>query len=87
MAHSYVTSFSSLDQLPESAQKDMLLDKVAEVQDILNFSGQTNRGELAAFLSYAIGQPKGFTCLIDSYDTIQSGLVNYLAVSIVMLLT
>ena len=84
MAHSYVTSFKSLDQLPSSPQKEVVLDKLAQVLEELG-GPRTNQGELAAFLSFALGQPSGFTCLIDSYDTLESGLPNYLAVAVTML--
>ena len=38
-----------------------------------------NEGELAAFISYAQAFPTKFLCLVDSYDTIRSGVPNFLA--------
>lgn len=40
----------------------------------------TNNGELAAFISYAQSFPHNFLCLIDTYDVVHSGLLNYLCV-------
>ena len=42
---------------------------------------ETNEGELAAFISYAQSFPAGFLALIDTYDTLTSGVVNFIAVA------
>jgi len=42
---------------------------------------QTNKGELAAFISYAIAFPTGFLALVDTYDVLKSGVPNFLAVA------
>jgi nicotinate phosphoribosyltransferase len=39
-----------------------------------------NMGELAAFISYAQAFPKGFLALIDTYDTVLSGIENFICV-------
>ena len=44
----------------------------------------TNDGELAAFISYAVAFPDSFLCLIDTYDTLASGLLNFCLVSLVL---
>lgn len=44
----------------------------------------TNEGELAAFIGYASSFPDGFLCLIDTYDTLHSGLRNFIIVSLVL---
>jgi nicotinate phosphoribosyltransferase len=41
----------------------------------------TNHGELASFCAYACAFPNSCLCLIDTYDTIYSGLVNFIAVA------
>jgi len=44
----------------------------------------TNNGELASFISYAVAFPDSFACIVDTYDTIQSGLRNFILVSFVL---
>ena len=44
----------------------------------------TNEGELAAFVGYACSFPNGFLCLIDTYDTLQSGLRNFILVALAL---
>jgi nicotinate phosphoribosyltransferase len=44
----------------------------------------TNDGELAAFVAYAIAFPKNFLCLIDTYDTLKSGLPNFILVALAL---
>jgi len=34
-------------------------------------SSESNKGELAAFISYALAFPEGFLCLLDTYDVIR----------------
>jgi nicotinate phosphoribosyltransferase len=41
----------------------------------------TNEGELAAFTAYAAAFPSKFLALIDTYDTLHSGLPNFLCVA------
>mmetsp|Transcript_1822 Transcript_1822/g.2636 ORF Transcript_1822/g.2636 Transcript_1822/m.2636 type:complete len:592 (+) Transcript_1822:105-1880(+) len=45
---------------------------------------KTNDGELAAFIAYAIGFPHAFLALIDTYNTIKSGLKNFILVSLAL---
>jgi len=45
---------------------------------------ETNKGELAAFTSYAIAFPSSFLALVDTYDVLRSGLPNFLAVSLAL---
>jgi nicotinate phosphoribosyltransferase len=41
----------------------------------------TNEGELAAFIAYAQAFPDGFLALVDTFDTLNSGTKNFLAVA------
>ena len=44
----------------------------------------TNEGELAAFIAYAVAFPSGFLALVDTYDTLNSGILNFIAVSLAL---
>src|SRR5579885_2308764 len=44
----------------------------------------THDGELAAFLAYAAAYPGAFLALVDTYDTVKSGLPNFLAVALAL---
>lgn len=44
----------------------------------------TNQGELTAFIAYAQAYPKSFLALLDTYDTLESGLPNFAAVALAL---
>src|ERR671939_618275 len=44
----------------------------------------THDGELAAFLAYAAAYPRAFLALVDTYDTLKSGLPNFLVVALAL---
>eukprot|EP00003_Mantamonas_plastica_P017770 TRINITY_DN2934_c0_g1_i1.p1 TRINITY_DN2934_c0_g1~~TRINITY_DN2934_c0_g1_i1.p1 ORF type:complete len:487 (+),score=169.89 TRINITY_DN2934_c0_g1_i1:1450-2910(+) len=87
-AHSFVTSFRSLDDLKKTTIRNPVKgeEPVEFVEDVLalreSYGWQTNDGELAAFVAYAQAFPSGFLALIDSYDTLRSGVLNFLCVAI-----
>ncbi|KAG8535314.1 hypothetical protein GDO81_028847 [Engystomops pustulosus] len=81
VAHSYVASFSSLDEVrhqalhPAGSQEggaDFLAlaqSWLQRVCDLLQIPPQsTNPGELAAFVSYAIAFPRNFLVVVDTYS-------------------
>eukprot|EP00746_Dinoflagellata_sp_MGD_P008365 gnl/MRDRNA2_/MRDRNA2_116741_c0_seq1.p1 gnl/MRDRNA2_/MRDRNA2_116741_c0~~gnl/MRDRNA2_/MRDRNA2_116741_c0_seq1.p1 ORF type:complete len:571 (+),score=95.10 gnl/MRDRNA2_/MRDRNA2_116741_c0_seq1:113-1825(+) len=85
-AHSFVTSFVDLKCLGEHRQDPLVksaIDKRRRLQRLFN-CGQSNEGELAAFVAYAKAYPDSFVALVDSYDTLKSGLINFLAVAIAL---
>ncbi|KAM4549021.1 nicotinate phosphoribosyltransferase [Odontesthes bonariensis] len=97
MAHSYVTSFTSLEEVwpqtlvaanGDANQFDVisltkgLLSRVCELLGAK--PGKIREGELAAFLSYAIAFPHNFLPVIDSYSVGCSGLLNFCAVALAL---
>lgn len=64
---------------------DICLKYLDELSTILNFSpSQTHKGELAAFISYAIAFPTSFLALVDTYGVLKSGVPNFLAVALAL---
>uniref|UniRef100_H3C8E9 nicotinate phosphoribosyltransferase n=1 Tax=Tetraodon nigroviridis TaxID=99883 RepID=H3C8E9_TETNG len=100
MAHSYVTSFTSLEEvwpqlIPDAGggQRDpepvdlISLTKglLTRVCELLGAeAGRVHEGELAAFLSYAAAYPHNFLSVIDSYSVGCSGLLNFCAVALAL---
>lgn len=84
-AHSYVMSHMSLSDLKstliEQPNKEQIefVSLVLEKRRLLGYQ-DTNEGELAAFISYAQAFPNGFVALVDTYDTLISGVPNFLSV-------
>jgi nicotinate phosphoribosyltransferase len=86
MAHSYVTSFSSLKDLEtqnRTAEQKKFIQDCLEVKKELNIHG-ANEGELAAFISFAMDFPGYFVALIDTYHTVDSGAMNFCIVAIAL---
>jgi nicotinate phosphoribosyltransferase len=83
-AHSFVVSYNSLSELSSRYLDD--IDVVEEIMQLRRENNwlHTNEGELAAFLGYAMAFPKNFLALIDTYDTLRSGILNFCAVAIVL---
>jgi nicotinate phosphoribosyltransferase len=90
MAHSYVSSFSSLHEIadPHLVGADgMEKDFVALVLQYRQQLGyiNTHEGELAAFVSYAQAFPEGFLALVDTYNTLTSGVPNFICVALALI--
>jgi len=94
-AHSFVSSFSGLDVLHSDAMKLPpaddpkgkpfdLKEKALEWRTKLEGGSSANDGELAAFIAYAAAFPTGFLALVDTYDTLNSGIINFVAVSLAL---
>jgi nicotinate phosphoribosyltransferase len=105
-AHSFVSSFTSLDEvrgreLPPAegsaaaavggapmelaAAALRQLEVLRSVPALRALVGDdTNRSELAAFCAYALAFPHGFLALVDTYDTVSSGLPNFIAVALAL---
>ncbi|XP_060770097.1 nicotinate phosphoribosyltransferase isoform X2 [Neoarius graeffei] len=92
IAHSYVTSFSSLEETLVPLRGGDPIELVPLVKDwlgrVCELLGakpqQVREGELAAFLSYAIAYPCNFLPVIDSYSVNSSGLPCFCAVALAL---
>ncbi|XP_074523797.1 nicotinate phosphoribosyltransferase isoform X2 [Halichoeres trimaculatus] len=96
MAHSYVTSFTSLEEVwPQTL---VAVNGDPDPVDIISLTkgwlsrvcellkaqpGKIHEGELAAFLSYAIAYPQNFLPVVDSYS-VKCGLLNFCAVALAL---
>lgn len=95
-AHSYVTSFSNLEDIKSAILSDArtgnscnLLNLATEwrkrVSTVVDISPEeASDGELAALISYAHAFPTGFLALVDTYDVKRSGLLNFCAVALAL---
>lgn len=88
-AHSFVMSYTNLEELQSRSLKCKdgcsppsldFVDLVLKCRKDLGFTS-TNEGELTAFIAYAQSFPNGFLCLVDTYDTLNSGIKNFVSVS------
>ncbi|KAH7830837.1 Nicotinate phosphoribosyltransferase [Monocercomonoides exilis] len=96
-AHSFVMSFKGLDDVKNAFLKrnatasstsssEELVDLkklVLEKKAQLKIDG-TQEGELAAFISYASSFPDAFCALVDTYNTLKSGVLNFICVAIAL---
>lgn len=83
-AHAFVQAHTTLEDVKISTVNGHnLFDLVMKYRKQLD-AMRTNDGELAAFISYAIAFPKNFLALVDTYDTLSSGVPNFLAVALAL---
>jgi nicotinate phosphoribosyltransferase len=80
-AHSFVSAFTSFADLRERELDgvDMVKTSLAH-REAMGFDSASD-SELAAFIAYALAFPDGFLALVDTYDTLQSGVPNFLSVA------
>jgi nicotinate phosphoribosyltransferase len=89
-AHSYVQSFTGIQDLRdhtlagEDGTTHDFVKMVLEIRAQLGFN-YTNEGELTAFVAYAQAFPRGFMALVDTYDTLKSGVPNFVCVALGLL--
>lgn len=93
-AHSFIMRFVSIDEVSENLVLPNLIDRgkqctnfkrfVLEIKDELGIEN-TNIGELGAFIQYAYSYPTNFLTLVDTYNTIISGVPNYCCVAIALI--
>eukprot|EP00033_Pygsuia_biforma_P000664 GCRY01000781.1.p1 GENE.GCRY01000781.1~~GCRY01000781.1.p1 ORF type:complete len:550 (+),score=120.08 GCRY01000781.1:121-1770(+) len=88
-AHSFISTFadwSALCRQDIKAPDGKMIDFVSvvkEKREQLGFT-DTNTGELTAFSAYAMAFPAGFLGLVDTYDTLASGVKNFLVVALAL---
>lgn len=89
-AHSYISSFSGLEDIKnrrlesELGADEDFVTTVLRYRDELGFTN-THEGELAAFIAYAQAFPSGVLALVDTYDTLKSGIPNFLCVALALI--
>jgi nicotinate phosphoribosyltransferase len=89
-AHSYVQSFTGIEDLKDhtltgaDGKVHDFVKKVLETRAELGFN-HTNEGELASFIAYAQAFPREFLALVDTYDTLKSGVPNFVCVALGLL--
>ncbi|TFJ87714.1 hypothetical protein NSK_001064 [Nannochloropsis salina CCMP1776] len=83
-AHAYVQSYVGLDSLQTPFLRGQnLVEKALAYRSALGYS-ESNVGELAAFIAYAQSWPDNFLCLVDTYDTLNSGVPNFMSVALAL---
>jgi nicotinate phosphoribosyltransferase len=89
-AHSYVQSFTGIEDLKDhtlagaDGKGHDFVKMVLEIRAELGFI-YTNEGELASFMAYAQAFPREFLALVDTYDTLKSGVPNFVCVALGLL--
>jgi nicotinate phosphoribosyltransferase len=84
-AHSWVMSFKDEKDIEgcRTLKGVDVLDKALEYRTQLEWD-HTVLSELYSFVSYAVSFPTSFLALVDSYYSIQSGVKNFLLVTLVL---
>lgn len=87
MAHSFVTSYEGLNELDD---KRCMLNGVNLRESALRYKKElgienTNEGELASFIAFGANFPKNFVCLVDTYDTLGSGVLNFICAGLALI--
>jgi len=89
-AHSFVQSFTGIEDLKDhtlagaDGKVHDFVKMVLGIREELGFN-YTNEGELASFIAYAQAFPRGFLALVDTYDTLKSGVPNFVCVALGLL--
>lgn len=80
MSHAYITSFSSLKDV-----KPFYLNKIDIIKLTLEKKAElglkSHEGELASFLNFAQAFPDNFVTLVDTYSTLESGMINTILIA------
>uniref|UniRef100_A0A183GIR1 Nicotinate phosphoribosyltransferase n=1 Tax=Heligmosomoides polygyrus TaxID=6339 RepID=A0A183GIR1_HELPZ len=97
-AHSFICSFSSASDLKVrslrhkcgSEERDLYVLSLEKRQWIMKeiewgvVESEVSEGELTAFVAYALAFPDSNMALIDTYDVLRSGVINFIAVTLAL---
>jgi nicotinate phosphoribosyltransferase len=88
-AHAFVSSFFDLNDVDGSSLVDTEGKQQDFVETVLAYRKEleyreTNEGELASFIAYARAFPENFLALVDTYDTLKSGVKNFICVALAL---
>ncbi|KAI1715730.1 nicotinate phosphoribosyltransferase (NAPRTase) family domain-containing protein [Ditylenchus destructor] len=97
-AHSFICAFGSANDLKFRKIKNKVTGEVMDLFELAITKldmlmakiewgvsrSEISEGELAAFCAYAIAFPDEFFALIDTYDVLRSGVINFCAVSLAL---
>lgn len=93
-AHSFVMRFINLDDISDTLVVQNLKDQTKPCNNFKQYvldvhsrecTTETHLGELGAFIQYAYSFPTKFLALIDTYNTLESGVKNYCSVAIALI--
>jgi len=90
-AHSFIMSFESEEDISQSrrlrpkagGEEIDLLEACLRYREELGWQGTVLK-ELYAFISFAVAYPNSFSALVDSYNTMESGVKNCILVCLVL---
>ena len=84
MAHSYVTAFSDLDEVKDfEINGKNVLSLTLKWRKQLGYE-HTNDSELASFITFAWTFPHKTVLLVDTYNTVKSGVPNFCCVALAL---
>ena len=92
-AHAFVVSFYSLADLKDRTLVDLSARGGGARRDfvaaVLQYRSElkrlgTHEGELTAFIAYAQAFPSGFLGLLDTFDTLETGVWNFVCVALAL---
>jgi len=90
-AHSFVQSYQGWDDIKDPTLQPItggdavnIVERVKAIRATQDKWSLTNSSELAAFVGYAQSFPNAFLSLVDTYDTLQSGVENFIIVAIAL---
>ena len=88
-AHAFVCSFTADEKLPDpfivdtKGNKVNFVELVFSIREELGFTS-TNTSELIAFTAFARSMPNNALLLVDTYETLTSGVLNFLIIALAL---